>query len=94
MTDLHQYTAHNYSIQTLNSTELSKEKLREVLAREKDRRFTYCPLYNSATVLPIHPETVKKRELTDSKALWRTNKGFIFPGKKTSMVSNVHPKKP
>lgn len=94
MTDLHQYTAHNYSIQTLNSTELAKEKLREVLAREKDRRFTYCPLYNSATVLPIHPETVKKRELTDSKALWRTNKGFIFPGKKTSMVSNVHPKKP
>ena len=33
MTDLHQYTAHNYSIQTLNSTELAKEKLREVLAR-------------------------------------------------------------
>ena len=30
----------------------------------------------------------------DSKELWRTGKGFIFPGKKTSLVSNVHPKKP
>ena len=30
----------------------------------------------------------------DSKELWRTEKGFIFPGKKTSLVSNVHPRKP
>lgn len=94
MTELHQQTAHNYSIQTLNSTELAKEKLREVLAKDEDRRFTYCPLYNSATVLPIHPETLKKQELTDSKELWRTEKGFIFPGKKTSLVSNIHHKKP
>ena len=62
--------------------------------QEKDRRFTYCPLYNTATVLPIHPETVKKQDLMDSKELWRTEKGFIFPGKKTSLVSNIHPKKP
>ena len=33
MADLHQQTAHNYSIQTLNSTELAKEKLREVLEK-------------------------------------------------------------
>lgn len=64
------------------------------LLQDKDRRFTYCPLYNSATVLPIHPETVKKQDLMDSKELWRTDKGFIFPGKKTSLVSNIHPKKP
>ncbi|XP_020606074.1 uncharacterized protein FLJ43738-like [Orbicella faveolata] len=94
MTELHQQTAHNYSIQTLNSTELAKEKLRQVLAEDKDRRFTYCPLYNSATVLPIHPETVRKQDLMDSKERWRTEKGFIFPGKKTSLVSNIHPKKP
>ncbi|KAL9960808.1 hypothetical protein ACROYT_G034311 [Oculina patagonica] len=94
ITELHQQTAHNYSIQTLNSTELAKEKLRQVLAKDEDRRFTYCPQYNSATVLPIHPETVKKQDLMDSKELWRTDKGFIFPGKKTSLVSNVHPKKP
>ena len=30
----------------------------------------------------------------ESKELWRTDKGFIFPGKKTSLISNVHPKKP
>ena len=62
--------------------------------QDEDRRFTYCPLYNSATVLPIHPETVKKQDLMDSKERWRTEKGFIFPGKKTSLVSNIHPKKP
>lgn len=94
MTELHQQTAHNYSIQTLNSTELAKAKLRQVLSKDRDRRFTYCPLYNSATVLPIHPETVKKQDLMDSKERWRTEKGFTFPGKKTSLVSNVHPKKP
>ena len=33
MTELHQQTAHNYSIQTLNSTELAKEKLRQVLSK-------------------------------------------------------------
>ena len=33
MTELHQQTAHNYSIQTLNSTELAKEKLRNVLEK-------------------------------------------------------------
>lgn len=94
MTELHQQTAHNYSIQTLNSTELAKEKLRHALEKERDRRFTYCPEYNSATVLPIHPETVKKQDLLSSKKLWRTENGFIFPGKKTSLVSNIHPKKP
>lgn len=33
MSELHQQTAHNYSIQTLNSTELAKERLRQVLAQ-------------------------------------------------------------
>ena len=33
MTELHQQTAYNYSIQTLNSTELAKEKLRNVLEK-------------------------------------------------------------
>lgn len=94
MTELHQQTAHNYSIQTLNSTELAKEKLRNVLEKDRDRRFTYCPMYNSATVLPIHPETIKKQDFLSSKKLWRTENGFIFPGKKTSLVSNIHPRKP
>ena len=51
-------------------------------------------MYNSATVLPIHPETVKKQDFLSSKKLWRTENGFIFPGKKTSLVSNIHPRKP
>lgn len=94
VSELPQQTVHNYSIQTLNSTELAKERLREILAKDQDRRFTYCSLYNSATVLPVHPETVKKQENMNSKRLWRTDEGFTYPGKKTSLVSNLHPKKP
>lgn len=51
-------------------------------------------MYNSATVLPIHPETIKKQDFLSSKKLWRTENGFTFPGKKTSLVSNIHPRKP
>ena len=64
------------------------------LSQDRDRRFTYCPEYNSATVLPVHPETVKKQEFLDSWKKWRTPKGFICPGKKTSLESNKHSKKP
>ena len=62
--------------------------------QDDDKRFTYCPQYNSATVLPVHPDTVKKRDLLDSQAKWRTTNGFVYPGKKTSLESNIHQKKP
>ncbi|XP_032228067.2 uncharacterized protein LOC5503934 [Nematostella vectensis] len=92
--ELHNQTSHNYSIQTLNSTELAREKLRQILAKEKERRFTYCPKYHSATVLPVDPDSVKKASQLESVRNWRTADGFIYPGKKTSLASNVHPKKP
>ena len=36
VSDLHAKAAHNYSIQSLNSTELAKEKLRHVLSKVKE----------------------------------------------------------
>ncbi|EDO32777.1 predicted protein, partial [Nematostella vectensis] len=65
-----------------------------LMSQEKERRFTYCPKYHSATVLPVDPDSVKKASQLESVRNWRTADGFIYPGKKTSLASNVHPKKP
>ncbi|XP_070557636.1 uncharacterized protein [Ptychodera flava] len=85
---------HNYSTQYLNSTEQAREKLRQELSKEPDRRFTYCQDYNSATVVPINVEAVKKAEEAALKAAWRTEDGFVYPGVKDAMESNIHVKKP
>ncbi|XP_071485699.1 uncharacterized protein [Diadema antillarum] len=86
--------AHNYSSQTLNTTELAKEVLRQELAKEPDRRFTYCADYNSASVVPVNVEAVKKAEEETSRAQWQTDDGFVYPGIPSSMESNVHAKRP
>ncbi|XP_013407741.1 uncharacterized protein LOC106171815 [Lingula anatina] len=87
--------AHNYSTQSLNSTELAKEKLRQELSKSADHRFTYCQDYNhSMTVVPVSVEAVKRQETVDSKAAWRTARGFTFPGVNNLRMCNQHPKKP
>lgn len=63
-------------------------------SQEKGNCFTYCPRYNSAIVLPVEPNAVKKKEHLNSVQKWRTPHGFVFPGKKTSIESNFHHKKP
>ena len=65
-----------------------------VKSKEKESRFTYCPQYNSATVVPIDLDAVKKEEQLASTKRWQTSNGFIFPGKKTALESNIHPKTP
>ncbi|XP_001191000.4 uncharacterized protein LOC755639 [Strongylocentrotus purpuratus] len=86
--------AHNYSSQTLNATEQAKELLRQELAQEPDRRFTYCKDFNSASVVPVNVEAVKKAEEQRSKGAYQTDDGFVYPGIPISMESNVHPMKP
>ncbi|XP_063952895.1 uncharacterized protein LOC129255695 [Lytechinus pictus] len=86
--------AHNYSTQTLNATEQAKELLRQELAQEPDRRFTYCKDFNSASVVPVNVEAVKKAEEQRSKDMWQAEDGFIYPGIPSAIESNVHPMKP
>ncbi|XP_071128270.1 uncharacterized protein [Mytilus edulis] len=87
--------AHNYSTHHLNSTELAKEKLRQMLAQNPDTRYTYCQDYHhSMTVVPVNVEALKKQAEVESKARWKTEKGLIYPGFRTMQESNIHPKKP
>ncbi|KAL4225876.1 hypothetical protein ACF0H5_013865 [Mactra antiquata] len=87
--------AHNYSSQTLNSTELAKEKLRQMLAKEPDTRFTYCQDYlHSMTVVPVNLEELKIQDKLESEARWQTEDGWIYPGMKTTLEANEHPKQP
>ncbi|XP_033647231.1 uncharacterized protein LOC117306814 [Asterias rubens] len=85
---------HNYSTQTLNSTEQAKELLRQELAKEPDRRFTYCEDYNSATVVPVNVDVVRKLQELDSVDAWQTADGFIFPGMQAALEDNAHSRHP
>ena len=46
------------------------------------------------TVVPVNVEALKKQEKLDSQAAWKTEEGWIYPGMKTTLEDNVHPKKP
>ncbi|XP_058845584.1 uncharacterized protein LOC131697867 [Acipenser ruthenus] len=85
---------HNYSCQTMNSTEQAKELLWREMAKEPSRRVTYCQEYQSATVSPVDLEDELKEAAARSKAAWRTWNGFTYPGFKSSIESNEHEKRP
>lgn len=83
---------HNYSSQTSNSTVMANEKLRDILARDKGARYTYCNKYQSATLVPVSVEKIAKERERLSKENWKTCDGFVFPGVKSSTESNHHSK--
>ena len=65
------------------------------LFQDPDTRYTYCQDYlHSMTVVPVNVEALKKQEKLDSQAAWKTEEGWIYPGMKTTLEDNVHPKKP
>ncbi|KAL7842997.1 hypothetical protein AOLI_G00245090 [Acnodon oligacanthus] len=86
--------AHNYSIQKLNCTALAQELLREEMAKVPACRFSYNQRYHSFTVDPVDMESKQKASAVKSRAAWQTYDGFIYPGFKSSIESNRHPKRP
>lgn len=46
------------------------------------------------TVVPVNVEALAKEARKESVDKWKTPTGWIFPGKKTSLESNNHPKRP
>ncbi|XP_069062733.1 uncharacterized protein CFAP92 isoform X2 [Pleurodeles waltl] len=85
---------HNYSCQSLNSSELAKKRLRQELAKEPKQIFTYSQVYTSASLEPVDRDDEIKALATKSKDEWLTPDGFIIPGSKSSLECNQHTKKP
>ncbi|XP_067854781.1 uncharacterized protein cfap92 isoform X2 [Heptranchias perlo] len=85
---------HIYSIQALNTTEQAKELLRQEMATKLNQGFTYNQDFLTATMDPVDIDNERKREKERSKAAWLTFDGFRYPGFKSSMESNEHPKRP
>ena len=46
------------------------------------------------TVVPVNTEALRKKAKEDAINAFKTPKGWTYPGKKTMIESNVHPKKP
>ncbi|XP_072521556.1 uncharacterized protein cfap92 [Salminus brasiliensis] len=86
--------AHNYSVQKMNCTALAHELLRKEMAKVPACRFSYNQNYHSFTVDPVDMEAALKASELKSRAAWRTCDGFIYPGFRSSIESNVHPKRP
>nr|XP_048272613.1 uncharacterized protein CFAP92 isoform X2 [Myodes glareolus] len=63
---------HNYSIQSLNSTELAKKQMFKEMAKEPKKRFTYSQSYFSAMVEPQDPEEEEKKAQKKSRQAWLT----------------------
>lgn len=64
-----------------------------LLLKDPGSIFTYCPEYNSASVVTVDSDDKKKEEMK-AKAKWLTPKGFVAPGSKSAQESNHHPLKP
>ncbi|XP_030063806.1 uncharacterized protein CFAP92 [Microcaecilia unicolor] len=84
---------HNYGFQTLNSSHLAMKLLRQKMAKEPRRRFAYND-YLSGTLDPVDLETELKACAAKSRSAWLTPQGFLYPGVKSSIESNQHPRKP
>ncbi|XP_049682604.1 uncharacterized protein CFAP92 isoform X9 [Accipiter gentilis] len=84
----------NYSSQSLNSAELAKKHLRQEMAKEPKNRFTYSHEYLSATFDPVDVVAACKEFSAKSKSMWLSPYGFVFPGFKSSIESNLHPQMP
>lgn len=46
------------------------------------------------TVVPVNVEALKKAEKEESQARWKTEKGWIYPGMKSTLECNEHPQRP
>ncbi|CAM4586061.1 unnamed protein product [Lepidochelys olivacea] len=87
-------SVYNYSSQNLNSAEWAKMQLRKELAKKPERRFAYCHEYLSAMFDPVDLDTVRKESIAKSKNMWVSPSGFVYPGFKSCIESNLHPRMP
>uniref|UniRef100_A0A7M4FPK4 Cilia and flagella associated protein 92 (putative) n=1 Tax=Crocodylus porosus TaxID=8502 RepID=A0A7M4FPK4_CROPO len=82
-------SVYNYSSQRLNSAEFAKKLLRQEMAKKPERRFAYCHEYLSAMFDPVDLDTVWKESVEESKNRSLSPNGFIIPGFKSTIESNL-----
>lgn len=46
------------------------------------------------TVVPVNVAVLKKQLLEDSRSMWKTEEGWVYPGVKSTAECNKHAKKP
>ncbi|XP_069353827.1 uncharacterized protein CFAP92 [Eulemur rufifrons] len=80
----------NYSIQTLNATELAKKELYRHMAKEPRKRFTYSQNFLSATVEPVDVEEEERKAQSKSRQAWLTASGFQVTGLKSGGFGGSH----
>nr|KAF6297574.1 hypothetical protein mPipKuh1_007153 [Pipistrellus kuhlii] len=81
---------YNYSIQTLNSTELAKKKLYHEMNKEPGRRFTYSQNFLSAMVEPWDSKDEERKAKEKARQAWLTTNGFQVTGLHKSSASDHH----
>ncbi|XP_031238332.1 uncharacterized protein KIAA1257 homolog isoform X2 [Mastomys coucha] len=81
-------TVHNYSTQTMNSTELAKKQMFKEMAKEPRKRFTYSQNYLSAMVDFRDPKEEEKKAQKKSRQAWLTAGGFQVWGLQSTIGSS------
>lgn len=49
--------------------------------------------HHSGTFVPVNVDELEREQRAESKSRWKTLDGWTYPGVKTSMQSNEHPRK-
>nr|KAF6348929.1 hypothetical protein mMyoMyo1_007286 [Myotis myotis] len=81
---------YNYSIQTLNSTELVKKKLYSEMDKEPWKRYAYSQRFLSAMVETRNLKEEEKKAKEKSRQAWLTTNGFRVIGLHKSTESDHH----
>ncbi|XP_075256484.1 uncharacterized protein LOC142348835 isoform X2 [Convolutriloba macropyga] len=83
---------HNYSSQTLNTTEISLDELRQVLQhRYPGRLFTFMqrdPFWNSGVIVPHNIKQTQLEAQLAEREKWLTKEGFVYPGMRSALGDN------
>ena len=84
-------TVVGYSGQRLNSVEAAKATLRAVLAADTSGSYTMAPEYGSAAVPLIDEGRMAATAAAESRAKWKTARGFVYPAPRPASEYARHP---
>jgi hypothetical protein len=87
-------TVFPYAGQKLQFIERRKRKMIEELSSDMNATYTYSREFNAQNICMVDMDRLEQDRIEESKAHWRTTRGFVFPAPKTREDFIRHPKKP